>query len=61
MSSFYSDDLNEEELNEECQIAKEYFEFNSPNFSHASMYSTIKKEDLISTRLFQEFICLCFV
>ena len=41
--------MNEEELNEECQIAKEYFEFNSPNFSHASMYSTIKKEDLIST------------
>ena len=44
VSSFYSDDLNEE-----CQIAKEYFEFNSPNFCHVSMYSTIKKEDLIST------------
>lgn len=49
IASFYSIDLDEEELNEECQIAKEYFEFNSPNFSHSLMYSIIIKDGLIST------------
>lgn len=47
ITSIYPNDLNENELIEECQIAMEYFDFEMENFSHSSMYSTIIKENLI--------------
>lgn len=45
----YPNDLCEEELIQECEIAKEYFEFDTPDFSHRKMYSTIIKDGLICT------------
>lgn len=40
--------MDEHELIEECQIAKDYFNFDNPMFSYCSMYSTIIKDGLIS-------------
>lgn len=47
ITSIYPNDLSENELIEECQIATEYFDFETANFSHCSIYSTIIKENLI--------------
>lgn len=47
IASIYPNDLCEKDLIEEFQIARDYFEFQSPIFSHSKMYSTIINDDLI--------------
>lgn len=63
VASFYSNDLDENELIEECQIAKEYFSFDSSTFSHASMYSILVNDGLMCTMpnieiLLQMYLCM---
>lgn len=47
IASFYINDIDEKDLINECELAKQYF-FNDPSFtvSHASMYSKIIKDEL---------------